>query len=65
MGWTTGAALSSASGVFVTSMDKSKDGTGDFLIRAAKGVWGSLGGNRVLNPNGKALRVKVKRDLED
>jgi len=41
----TGAALSSTSDAVIKSLDKSKDGTGNFLIRAAKGIWGALGGD--------------------
>ncbi len=40
----TSSALSSASGAVGSSLDKSKDGTGNFLIRAARGVWRLLGG---------------------
>jgi hypothetical protein len=46
----TGTAFSSTSGAVRTSLDKSRKGTGNFLIRAARGVRKALGGGGV-NPN--------------
>ena len=47
----TSAALSSASSAVGTSLNKSKDSTGNFLIRAARGVWKALAGGNDVNPN--------------
>jgi hypothetical protein len=45
----TNLALSSASGAVGASLNKSKDGTCNFLVRAAKGVWRLLGGGNNIN----------------
>lgn len=49
----TETALSSTSGAVRKSLDKSKKGTGNFLIRAARGVRKALGGGDDVNPNGE------------
>lgn len=40
----TGSAVSSTGGAIRTSLDRSKQETGNFLARAARGVWNTLGG---------------------